>query len=125
MESWYLKLQIKKRSLPDPSSTTFSNISNIFVERYSDSARKTDGGPFRDNGAQSDFFVYYFEPNKTFFIYNTQELAKRVSELIETLKLKPVSIPNKSWITTGYPIPRKMLEDLELSYSPSDEDKAE
>jgi hypothetical protein len=27
MESWYLKLQIKKRSLPDPSSTTFSNIS--------------------------------------------------------------------------------------------------
>lgn len=83
---------------------------NFFIERWSDEAKKKPGGPWQASSHSSKYWVYYFPCNNTLFIFDTEELSKALEPIIENLT--PVSIPNKSWVTIGYRVPREMLMHL-------------
>jgi hypothetical protein len=83
---------------------------NLFIERYSDEAKGTPGGPWQalEHGAR--YFVYMFAPNLTYFQFETAELVAKLEEIIPTLK--PFPVQNKGYVTLGYRVPRDLLSPL-------------
>ncbi len=89
-----------------------NKTSNFFFERYSDKDRLTNGGPWQALDKNIDLFVYWFPKNKTIYVFNTKKLVEKLNSIVESYEL--VDIPNKSWITSGYKIPRNYLQDIIL-----------
>src|SRR4051812_4261797 len=59
---------------------SLENTPNFFIEQYSDSKKKTSGGPYRalENGCK--YFVYMFVQNLKIFTFDTQKLVDRMNE---------------------------------------------
>lgn len=86
---------------------------NFFMEFHSNLEKKTLGGPWRAFDLGADIFLYLFLNNRTYFEFSSpQKLVQRCEDIIKKGKLKPMRILNKSWITTGYKIPRNEVRDL-------------
>jgi len=83
---------------------------NFFMERYSDTERGTLGGPWRAARDNVDFFVYMYSVERQCFWFNSKELVSFLDEYCKSKRL--VEIPNKSWVTTGYLVPRSAVEHL-------------
>ena len=83
---------------------------NFFMERYSDTDRGTPGGPWRAAKDNVTCFVYMFLPEKMCFWFKSKELIQFLDEYCKNKRL--VEIPNKTWITTGYLVPRDAVKHL-------------
>jgi hypothetical protein len=90
---------------------------NFFFERYSDEAKGTPGGPWRSLEEGATYFVYFVVPSLTYFKFKTKELVEALEPLIKDIK--PFSVPNKSWTTIGYRVPRSAVEHLAEVYDVS------
>ena len=87
-----------------------SKTENYFMERYSDTERGTTGGPWRAARDDVDYFVYMYLQQKRCFWFDSKQLVKFLDEYCKGKRL--VEIPNKSWVTTGYLVPRKAVDHL-------------
>lgn len=84
---------------------------NFFFERYSNIETKTPGSVWQAIEHGCDIFCYQFIRHNIWFQFNNlPELANRLEEYQGDKSL--IWIKNKGWITGGFKIPRKLLEDL-------------
>ncbi len=86
-----------------------NSTSNLFIEWWSDIDKLKPGGPLQAKLHGAKYFVYFFVQNNTAFVYNTDQLCKR---LLEIDLGKPVEIRNVRWVTVGYKINRALLQPL-------------
>lgn len=87
---------------------TTNKTGNVFVERWSDWDRKKEGGPWQSN---ADYYCFWFSDGEH-FIFETDEFRKMAEQLIAKFKWKIHEIQNDGYVTKGYPIPRKMFEEI-------------
>lgn len=85
---------------------------NFFMERYSDFARKTNGGVWQSAENNVNYYVYFFVKNKHAFVFKVKNLVAKLNKICDEKDL--VFIQNKTWVTAGYKINRKLLEDVLL-----------
>ncbi len=88
---------------------------NFFMERFSDTDRGTNGGPWRAAYDDVTYFVYMYQVEKVCYWFDSKELVRFLDEYCKSKRL--VEIPNKSWMTTGYLVPRLDVEHLVLKKS--------
>jgi hypothetical protein len=93
-------------------SYSMDRTGNFFMELYSDVRRMTLGGPWRAANDNVDLFVYYFQPNKTFFWFEPKTLCQELEKAVFQYHFPIRTIRNKSWETQGYAIPRDILTPL-------------
>lgn len=89
---------------------------NFFMERYSDIDKKEDkpGGPWRALKDNVNLFCYMFVRENVYFEFDiTQKLIDRLDEYTERKGL--VYIKNRGWITGGYKVPRKIVEEFYIA----------
>ena len=88
---------------------------NFFMERYSDINREDKpGGPWRALQDKIDLFCYMFVRENVYFQFEvTQKLIDRLDNYTEKKGL--VYIKNKGWITGGYKVPRKIIEEFYIA----------
>lgn len=83
---------------------------NFFFEFHSNTTKKTFGGPWRAHHLGADLFVYLYLADRTWYEFSDlPALIRDTEELIRTAKLKPVTVPNRKFTTSGYKIPREDL----------------
>mgnify|MGYP001619550197 CR=1 FL=1 len=105
-------IEIKTDSY-DPNKT-----GNFFMERFSDSEKETDGGPWRAKGDRVFWYVYVFLANKTMYVFEIDRLIARLDELCKWLRLSTVKGEGYNpFLTKGYKIPIKDIEDLAAKVS--------
>lgn len=83
---------------------------NFCIERYSDIKQKTDGGPWKAYKDGSVWFYYLFYKNKELYIMNTKKLIEYIEQHKESFEKR--NIPNKSWVTGCYLVPRQQMTHL-------------
>lgn len=89
-----------------------SKTPNFFFERYSDKDKQSPGGPWQSREHGSDLFCYFYVKDLTFFKFETVPLVTALEDIIKTIP--PTDVPNKTYITQGYRVPRMLLKDLYL-----------
>lgn len=89
---------------------SMSKTPNFFMERHSDKARQTLGGPWRAARDNVDFFVYMFLAEKKCFWFRSKELAGFLDT--HCANKRTIDVPNKTWTTCGYLVNRKDVEHL-------------
>lgn len=87
----------------DPEATP-----NMFMEYYS--YNEEPGGPWQAQKHGVAYYAYWFPNGDLLYLFNVDQLVKRLNKLIPNLK--PKLIKNRQHTTTGYTIERKLLEDL-------------
>lgn len=86
----------------------YTKTDNFFMEKYSDMAKKSPGGPWRAAEDGVDIWIYWFPKNKVYYEFrNLDELIKVLNEMTE--KMYVIGIKNQAWITGGFKVPRDML----------------
>lgn len=92
------------------------NSPNMFMEFWSDCARKKIGGPFRAAQDNVDLFVYFFPKKQKMYFFNSTELAKHLEENLESYSSRTIQNKSKdgkrSWETLGYLVPIDSIEHL-------------
>ena len=103
--------EFKGRSIELKTDTySMDSTQNFFMERYSDTERGTFGGPWRAARDDVDSFVYMYLPQRRCFWFQSRELIDFLDVYCKGKRL--VEIPNKTWVTTGYLVPRKAVLHL-------------
>lgn len=84
---------------------------NFFMEKYSDTGKKTLGGPWRAERDGVHRFIYLFQSDRVWFEFtDIPNLIKRLESL--TSGRGYVNIKNRGWTTSGYKVKRDELADL-------------
>ena len=91
-----------KTDFYDPTVTP-----NFLIERYSDSERLTDGGPWKALKDGSQYYLYLFYQTKELYIIDTKDLVTYLDA--NHHHFNRAYIPNKTWVTMGYKVPRHLL----------------
>lgn len=91
-------------------SYDMNKTANFFIERWSDVDQLKPGSVWQSSGHGVDLFVYMFPANKTYFIFKVDSLLAELEPIIKDLE--PVHVPNRSWTTVGYKVPRAKLAHL-------------
>jgi hypothetical protein len=94
---------------------SMKSTKNFFMERYSDTDRGTPGGPWRAAKDNVSYFVYMYLPQRTCFWFDSKQLVSFLDEYCKDQRL--VEIPNKTWLTTGFLVPRTAVKHLILKTS--------
>ena len=92
-------------------SYEMSKTSNVFLEFYGNTDKKSVGGPWRTAQDDIKWFVYLFLHDKKFFWYESKKLVKFLDEHIKTLK--PKIVRNKGYDTCGFAVSREAIKHLE------------
>ncbi len=79
---------------------------NFFIERYSNVAKLSNGGPWQAAEHNCKYFAYYFPTNGLAYVFETDVLLKRLEEIDMG---KPVEIKNARHCTIGFKVPRTLL----------------
>lgn len=79
---------------------------NFFIERYSNVAKLTNGGPWQAAEHNCKYFVYYFTANNLAYVFETDVLLQTLEEIDMG---KPVEVKNVRHCTIGYKVPRILL----------------
>lgn len=87
-----------------------AKTANFFMERYSSIEVGSPGGPWQAAAHGCDWFVYFYTPDTTGFIFKCSDLLQQL-EAIEA-KLVPVEVRNVRWTTVGYKVPRTLLKPV-------------
>lgn len=83
---------------------------NFFIERYSDKDKKTAGGPWQSDSNGVNRYIYFYVKENVCFDFEVKALVKAMEKIIPSLT--PTYIRNIRWVTQGYKVPRKMLENI-------------
>ncbi len=83
---------------------------NFFMEYVGSTENGKPGGPWRAARDNVDFFVYMFLVQRRCFWFRSKELSAFLDVYCKHKRL--VEIPNRTWVTTGYLVPRKDVEHL-------------
>lgn len=89
-------------------SRTLEQTPNFFIERYSDIDKLKPGGPWQS--INTNYFIYYFINDKTFFWFKSKELCSFLDIWIETQK--PIYIKNRTYTSVGFKVPRDIVSHL-------------
>lgn len=84
---------------------------NFFIEIWSDIDRGAPGGPMQAFQHGSTYWLYMYALNSKAFLFKTEELCKYI-EAQDKNRWPSALVPNKSWTTMGYKIPRQDLKHL-------------
>lgn len=87
-----------------------SKTANFFMERFSSMEVMSPGGPWQAAAHGCKWFVYYYTPDSTGFVFLTTDLVKQLKALEP--KLVPVEVRNRKWTTVGYKVPRTLLKPV-------------
>ena len=90
----------------DPSKTE-----NFFFERYSYDDKA--GGVWQSAKLEVTYFIYWFPLDGSTYIFNVQQLLRKLNKLTKSLKLTEVR--NQGYITRGFKVPRTAVEHLCLT----------
>lgn len=86
----------------------FEKTANVFMERYS--YGDVDGGPWQALKKGAKYYVYMFDSNGAFYIFQTELLVRFLEWRFKDAELIPVK--NQSHVTRGYKIPRAAIAHL-------------
>jgi len=96
-------------------SYSMAKTPNFFMERYSDVERGTNGGPWRAAYDNVDYFVYMYSKERRCFWFSPKQLVEFLDGYVKSKST--VSIPNRTWTTTGYLVPRSIVSKFVLNAS--------
>jgi len=83
---------------------------NFFFERYSDTDRKTPGGPWRAKKDKIGLFIYFFQQDLTYYEFtDLKGLCAHVDAGIEAESYREFKVKNKGWFSSGYAVPRESV----------------
>lgn len=104
----------------DPSKT-----GNFFMEKWSSLEAQKLGGPWQSQLKGGDIFAYLFTKPQHLYIFDTAKLVEHLDENLGQYKSRRV--PNRGYITVGYLVPIKGLQELfghvwELEHSLTEEE---
>lgn len=85
---------------------------NFFMERYSYDDKP--GGPWQSSSKKIDYYIYYYPSHSELYIFNTEQLVRRLDRIMKNEKL--VNVKNKGYTTRGYKVKRSLIEDLCLNF---------
>lgn len=84
---------------------------NFFIERYSHDDKP--GGPWQAASKNITYYIYTFDKCGTVFVFNTNQLVRRLEKICKDLSL--VDVPNTGYTTRGYRVERESLESIMLT----------
>lgn len=87
---------------------------NFFIELYSDVDKGKPGGCYKALADGCKYFVYFFSKNNVAYVFETVDICRQFEQYLQLNKPKPVEVPNKSWLTIGFKIPRSSLVPLSV-----------
>jgi len=87
---------------------TIEETKNFFIESYSDTERRTVGGPWRARNDGVRFYAHLFKCG-ALYIFDTAILLPHLVKAIKIKKIPAKKIKNKTWVTTGYAVSRELL----------------
>lgn len=87
---------------------------NFFFERWGNSEAGKPGGPWQATEHGTDTLVYFFVRNLTYFKFQLRPLVERLEVLIQGIQ--PTKVPNSTYTTIGYKVPRAAVMDLAEMY---------
>lgn len=90
--------------------TDFSDYPNMFIERYGNIEKKSDGSVWKCVDKNIKWFVYFYWNRKTFYWFYPKDLVKYMKE--NTKKYKEKIIFNVAWKALGFAVPLKDIEHL-------------
>lgn len=83
---------------------------NFFMERWSNVAKQSPGGPWQSLANGTKYFIYFYMANLTYFCFEVSELCRFLDANIDKLEAKEVQ--NVKYTTLGYRVPRTLVEHL-------------
>jgi hypothetical protein len=86
-------------------------VKNFFMEIYSDINKKSPGGPWQALAKGADLFIYWFVESGNTWEFNPVELVPVLDEIVFTRKPTFKEVENNGFVTGGFCIDRKMLEN--------------
>ena len=87
---------------------SLSSTKNFFHERFSDVARRTDGGVYRCS--PEVIYLYLFYPDRVMYLFEAGQLRERIEKVKSGYSL--IDVRNDRHITQGYAIPRELFKDI-------------
>ncbi len=109
-KSDFIDIRTRRRVELKTDSYDMNNTGNFFIEQWSDVDKMKPGGPQQALLHNSELWVYLFIQNKTYFVFETQELVDFMKENAHKYPL--VTINNRSWTTVGLKVPRADVAHL-------------
>lgn len=86
---------------------------NFFMERFSNDITNKPGGPWRSMVYGADVFLYQFWDSESIFLFHDViELVRILDTYIAQNNLEISIVPNPTYNTKGFKIPRKVLAPL-------------
>lgn len=86
---------------------------NFFFERYSDSERKTPGGPWRAKKDKIGLFIYFFEKTLDYYEFvDLKGLTEHLDAGIKDERYREFKVKNKGWVSSGYAVPRDSVSEF-------------
>jgi hypothetical protein len=85
---------------------SMSRTPNFFMEYFGNKDSGAIGGPWRALRDKVDYFVYLFLYDRTFFWFDPKTLCPFLDGEINNLR--PKEIPNRTWTTVGFAVPREI-----------------
>jgi hypothetical protein len=93
--------------------TDYTTYPNIFLELVSNDAKDTPGGAVQSLFKGVDYYIYRFDKTNEIFCFKASNLVWFIMRHGHKYKLKIV--PNKSYNTLGYAVPKADLEHLRVN----------
>lgn len=94
-------------------SYDMAKTKNFFLEVWSDVDKGKPGGPWQALQHGAELFCYFYSNNLTMYIFDTQALVYYLDGLPKDY-YQSVKVPNRTWTTVGYKVPREDLKHLYL-----------
>ena len=108
---WYVWVNDVRRTIEQKTDTyDMEKTRYMFIERYSDFDRRTNGGIWQASDYGADYFLYYFIKNKVYLVFNTQTLLERINSICSEDQLVPVR--NGGYTSMGYKVERIKVLDI-------------
>ncbi len=109
-KSDFIDVRTQRRVELKTDSYDMDNTANFFIEQWSDVDKMKPGGPTQALLHNSELWVYLFIQNKTYFVFETQELVDFMKE--NAHKYAVVTVNNRGWTTVGFKVPRADVAHL-------------
>lgn len=89
--------------------TDFTESKNFFIERYGNTEKLKEGGPWQIKD-KADYFVYFFIKSKIFYWFNPVQLCNFLDKNIDKFQQRKVF--NPGYFSTGLLVPIIDIEHL-------------